>query len=143
MEDSTYTTIAMGMIAATASIFLVTQIHAVALEKPMLMSQRDSLNKRLISFTDAIIQADETIQTRESQLRKASATESKYAALLTELLEIAKTDFDARAVAQKWKIQQGGTDKAAESPAASAQPVAPSVPEQSKGAKTPVPPKGK
>ena len=70
-------------------------------------------------------------------MRKAmSEMEAKYAALLSELIELAKVDADARAITQKWKIQQQG--QASESGAQELKPVkAQAVAPQSPKAKAP------
>ena len=94
---------------ALAGIFLVgAQIRVASIEKPALEAQLNAAAQRLTSTKAAEVQADEAIQKREEQLKTLTETESKYAALLTELIELSKTDADARAITQKWKIQQQG-----------------------------------
>lgn len=100
--------VALGALAL-AGIFLVgAQIRVASIEKPALEAQLKAAAQRLTSTKTAEVQADEAIQKREEQLKTLTETESKYAALLTELLELSKTDADARAITQKWKIQQQG-----------------------------------
>lgn len=94
---------------AVAGVFLVgAQIRVASIERPALEAQLSAAAQRLTSTKTAEVQADEAIQKREEQLKALSETEAKYAALLTELIELAKTDADARAITQKWKIQQQG-----------------------------------
>lgn len=94
---------------ALAGIFVVgAQIRVASIEKPALEAQLNAAAQRLTSTKAAEVQADEAIQKREEQLKTLAETESKYAALLTELIELSKTDADARAITQKWKIQQQG-----------------------------------
>ncbi len=96
-------------VLAVAGIFLVGgQIRVASIEKPVLESQLNAAAQRLTATKTAEVQADDAIQKREEQIKTLTETESKYAALLTELIDLSKTDADARAITQKWKIQQQG-----------------------------------
>ena len=100
--------LALAGIALAAILFLGTQLRLAGLEKPMLEAQLNYSAQRLTSTKAAQVQADEALKKRDEQVKGMSDTEAKYAALLTELIDLAKTDADARAITQKWKIQQQG-----------------------------------
>lgn len=106
--------LALAGIALAAILFFGTQLRVAGLEKPMLEAQLNYSAQRLTSTKAAQVQADEALKKRDEQVKGLSETESKYAALLTELIELAKTDADARAITQKWKIQQQGQAAAPE-----------------------------
>jgi hypothetical protein len=105
-------------LAVAAILAVGTQLRVAAIEKPMLEAQLNASAQRLTATKSAQVQAEEALQKREEQVKSLSETEAKYAAFLTELLELAKTDPDAKAVTQKWKIQQQGAP-ANDSPAVS------------------------
>jgi hypothetical protein len=137
METLSSPSLALSLLGAAVSVFLGAQIRAVSMEKPMLAAQTDFLFQRIGQTREALSQAEDALQKREEQLRLYASAEVRYTALLTELLEIAKTDPDARAIAQKWKIQQAGSDKAADT---APTPPPADVPPP-KGSKTPIQPK--
>ncbi|RFC46187.1 MAG: hypothetical protein DVB28_000191 [Verrucomicrobia bacterium] len=115
--------LALAGIALVAVLFFGTQLRVGALEKPMLEAQLNYSAQRLTATKSAQTQADESLKKRDEQMKALSETEAKYAALLTELIELAKTDVDARAITQKWKIQQQGQAGAAESSVQDTKPV--------------------
>lgn len=100
--------IAIAALALAAVLFIGAQLRVAAIEKPMLEAQLNASAQRLTATKAAQVQAEEALQKREEQVKALSETEAKYAAFLTELLELAKTDPDAKAITQKWKIQQQG-----------------------------------
>jgi hypothetical protein len=63
------------------------------------------MGRRLRDIKISLQKTEEALQRRDLQLRKAEETESFYAGLLTELVELAKVDPAANAIVQKWKIQ--------------------------------------
>lgn len=100
--------ITLAVIGLAIILFVSAQLRVVGIEKPMLEAQLNASAQRLTATKAAQIQAEEALLKREEQVKALAETEAKYAALLTELIELAKVDPDARAITQKWKIQQQG-----------------------------------
>lgn len=100
--------ITLAVIGLAIVLFISAQLRVVAIERPMLEAQLNASAQRLTATKAAQVQADEALQKREEQVKALAETEAKYAALLTELIELARLDPDARAITQKWKIQQQG-----------------------------------
>ena len=84
------------------------QLRVALIEKPYAATQLNYAAQKLTNLKTTQTQTDEAIEKREQQIKRASAMETQYAALLTDLIEIAKVDPDARMITQKWKIQQQG-----------------------------------
>jgi hypothetical protein len=108
METKDYNGIvlALGALAVGAMIFFLTQLRNTSLERSMLEAQRAAAVARRTSMQEGITAADEALKAREKKLQRAQKLESEYALLLTDLLELANIDPDARAITSKWKIQQ-------------------------------------
>jgi chorismate mutase len=101
---------AVVALAAAALVFVFTQVRVSLLEQSLLDAQRGIIAKRVAELKENVSQIETDVVTREEQIKKATATEARYASLLTELLELSKTDVDARTVTQKWKIQAAGAE---------------------------------
>ena len=55
---------------------------------------------------------DATLAKTEREASRSKDVETMFAAFLSEILDIANIDPDARAISQKWKIQHAATDSA-------------------------------
>ena len=97
--------LAQGGLALAALVFLGAQTRLALMERPMLEGQNSFLTQRLSTMKTTELQTDEALKSRDEQIKRAQDTETRYAAMLTELLELSKVDADARAITQKWKIQ--------------------------------------
>jgi hypothetical protein len=100
--------LALGALAVSAMVFFLTQLRNTVLERPMLEAQRTAAVARRTSMREGVTAAEEAFQKRETQIQRVQKLEAEYALLLTDLLDLANTDPDARAITIKWKIQQQG-----------------------------------
>ena len=116
--------ITLGVLAMAAAVLVGTQLRWVSSEKGILERQLSTLADRSTAAKNAKKQLEEVVQQREAQIKRAAETETKYAALLSELLELAKTDLDAQQITQKWKIQ-GAPSVSPATPSGAAEPKAP------------------
>jgi regulator of protease activity HflC (stomatin/prohibitin superfamily) len=98
----------LGVLALTGVVLVAVQIKSLSFERGILEKQLVALAERVTASKLARKQVDEAFEQREQQIKRASATEAQYAGLLTDLLELSKTDPEARLVTQKWKIQASG-----------------------------------
>jgi hypothetical protein len=134
MEDSEDKgiSITLGVLALSAIVLLGGHMKTVSFEKSVLEKQLVGLAERVTASKTARKQLDEAFEQREQQIKRAAATEALYAGLLTDLLELAKVDPDARLVVQKWKIQS--SDATSNDPAAAPAPAEPKESKVHKGA---------
>ena len=108
--------ITLGVLALSGIVLVAGHLKAVSLDKSLLEKQLVVLAERVTASKAARKQVDEAFEQREQQVKRVAATEAQYAGLLTDLLELAKADPDAKQVVQKWKIQssdgaqQGATE---------------------------------
>ena len=132
--------ITLGVLAMAGAVLVGTQVRWLSSEKGITERQLSMLAERSTAAKNAKKQVEDLLQQREEQIKRAGETETKYAALLSELLELSKTDPDAQQITQKWKIQGAGATTAAPTPPGSVSPETGERPEkgQPKGpAKTP------
>jgi hypothetical protein len=120
-----WTSVGVGFLALAGCVVLGTQLRVARIERPLLDAQLNYAAQRLTATKAAKTQVDEAILAREGQVKRAAELEAKYSALLSELLELAKVDPDAKAVVVKWKIQQQGQSETAVAKPESRQPAAP------------------
>jgi hypothetical protein len=102
-----------GLLLVSGLLYSTMHLRVALSEKPILEKQAVLSAQALTEVKALQGQADEAIAKREEQLKLASQTETQYAALLTELLDLAKVDPDARTITNKWKIQQQGASQEA------------------------------
>lgn len=100
--------ITLGVFALSGIVLLAGHMKSLSLDKSLLEKQLSALAERVTASKAARQQVDEALEQREQQVKRVAATEAQYAGLLTDLLELAKVDADARQVVQKWKIQSSG-----------------------------------
>jgi F0F1-type ATP synthase membrane subunit b/b' len=123
--------ITLGVLAMAGAVLVGTQLRWVSSEKAMVERQLSTLADRSTAAKTAKKQAEDLLHQREEQIKRAGETEAKYAALLTDLLELSKTDLDAQQITQKWKIQgAGGATPAAATAPKPASPEAGARPEK-------------
>lgn len=95
----------VGLLALWAVVFTGGQLRVVSIDARVQEGQLTAAAERLTAVREAREQTDLALSGREKQLLASAQQETRYAALLTELLELAKADPDARLITQKWKIQ--------------------------------------
>jgi hypothetical protein len=107
--------ITLGVLALAGVVLVGGHMKTVSLDKSLLERQMAVLADRVTAAKEARKQVDDAFEQRETQVKRAVATEAQYAGLLTDLLELSKVDPEARVVVQKWKIQAGAAKTPAES----------------------------
>jgi len=125
-------------------VFSGTQWRVASIENSVFDAQRTIAAKRLAQIQATQTQTNEALKSRELQIESEGELKSKYAALLTDLVELAAVDPDARAITQKWKIQQQGVPGVGGEAANLQVPAvkAPAEVPRAKGSTTPGAPKG-
>lgn len=97
--------LALGSLAVAAFVFVFAEMRVAIDERVILKGQIVQMGQRLKDVKVALQKTEEAMGRRDQQLKKADELESVYAALLTDLIELANVDPAARSIVQKWKIQ--------------------------------------
>ena len=100
--------ITLGVLAMAGAVLVGTQVRWLSTEKGIAERYLSMLADRSTAAKNAKKQVEDLLLQREDQIKRAGEAETKYAALLSELLELSKTDPDAQQITQKWKIQGAG-----------------------------------
>jgi hypothetical protein len=72
----------------------------------IMISQTVGVFKQRSALKDARVQLTEAIQKRETLVKQSAELQEKLKALVVDLLDLAKTDEDAKAIVSKYNIQQ-------------------------------------
>ncbi|MFZ4777936.1 MAG: hypothetical protein ACOYM3_21410 [Terrimicrobiaceae bacterium] len=113
--------IPVGIVAFGLSIFLAAQIMATNQNGQTLRWQSGNLKTQLTNLETAEKSFADSIKQRDAVVQQADQVKAQYTTLLTDLLELAKTDADAKRVVEKYRIQNQAPAAAA-TPAASPSP---------------------
>jgi len=124
-------------LGAAASVFLASQVHLNLLDKDRLQAGYEATRRGVISLSGSVKQGEEAFQKREIYIQKVEAQEARHAAFLDDLLELSKTDPDARSLVFRHKV--GDTTVAPEA----VQPRAPSASPNPQRSSEPLPAKSK
>jgi peptidoglycan hydrolase CwlO-like protein len=108
--------IPVALLALAISIFLFSQIGAASRTGETIKWQLGNLDKGLTELKDGQKQLDDLIEKAKPIVEQGAKVQENYTKLLKELLELAKTDKDAQAVVEKWKIQVNEPAPAAATP---------------------------
>jgi hypothetical protein len=95
---------AVALLGASASVFLAAQVHLNILDKERLQAGIEEARRSANSLALSVKQAEEAFQKREIYLQKVHADEARLSAFLDGLLELSKTDPDARGLVSRHKV---------------------------------------
>jgi hypothetical protein len=76
-----------------------------AVDRTIIKAQAISLEAVLNDLKRVKASEEEMVANREEAVKSARQSESIYAAFLTELVALSKSDLDAQAITQKWEIR--------------------------------------
>ena len=124
-------------LGAAASVFLASQVHLNLLDKDRLQAGYEATRQGVVSLSGSVKQGEEAFQKRQIYIQKVEAQEARHAAFLDDLLELSKTDPDARSLVFRHKV--GDTTVAPEA----VQPRAPGASPTPQRSPEPVPGKSK
>lgn len=97
--------IPVTLLSLAIAIFLASQIGAASRTSATITWQLTNLDKGLGELKGAQKQLDDLIGQAKPVVEQAKAVQENYTKLFKEVLDLAKTDKDAQAVVEKWKIQ--------------------------------------
>jgi len=113
----------LALIAITLAVLLGSQIGSASQSTKFMKWQSDTLEKQITNLQSLDKQADKAIEDRKGMVKQSGEIQNQLQTLLTEMLDLAKTDKEADAIIKKWNVQRTAPDAAA--PAADAAAPAP------------------
>jgi hypothetical protein len=97
----------VAALGAAAAVYLASQVHLNLLDKERLQAGQEEVRRKVASVAGAVKQGEEAFQKREIFLQKLEAQEARHAAFLKGLLDLSKTDPDARSLVFRHKVGDG------------------------------------
>jgi hypothetical protein len=110
----------VAILGGAASVFLASQVHLTLLDKERSRSGYEDARLKAATLANTVRQWEESYQKREIYLQKIEAQEARHASFLNGLLELSKTDPDARGLVFRHKV--GSVPSSPEGVAAKATP---------------------
>jgi hypothetical protein len=99
----------IALLALAFSIFLFAQISANGQASRSMNWRHDTMDRQLVSLVESEKRFEELIKQRESLVQQAQQVQTSYTEMLNDLLKLAETDKDAKAVVEKYRIQRQDT----------------------------------
>ena len=112
----------LALLALAFAIFLFAQISSLGQNGRSMTWQTENLNRQIGSLLESEKNLGNLIKQRESLVEQSQQVQARYTEMLTDLIKLAETDPDARAVVEKYKIQRQQNQQAAPSAVATPQP---------------------
>ena len=105
----------LALIAAAFSIFLFSQISNLGQNASSMRWQGENLSRQIAAINESIQNLSALSKQREALVEQSQQLQARYTSLLTEILDLAQTDNDAKGIVEKYKIsrQQNGESQAA------------------------------
>ena len=112
----------LALLAIAFAIFLFSQISSLGQNGRSLRWQAENLDRQIGSLVESEKNLGNLIKQREALVQQSQQVQARYTEMLTDLIKLAETDPDARAVVEKYKIQRQQNQQAVPSAAATPQP---------------------
>ena len=110
----------LALLALAFAIFLFAQISSLGQNGRSMRWQTENLDRQIGSLVESEKNLGNLVKQREALVEQSQQVQARYTEMLTDLIKLAETDSDARAVVEKYKIQrqqnQQATPSAAETP---------------------------
>jgi hypothetical protein len=110
----------LSLLAFAFAIFLFAQISSLGQNGRSMRWQTENLDRQIGSLVESEKNLGNLVKQRETLVEQSQQVQARYTEMLTDLINLADTDADARAVVEKYKIQRQQNQQAA--PAAEATP---------------------
>ena len=94
------------ILAFGVTLFLYAQVSDIVHNASSMRWQAANLDRQLSALADSEESLSALASQRTALVQQSEQIQSRYSDLLTDILELSKTDADARAVAQKYGIQR-------------------------------------
>jgi hypothetical protein len=112
----------LALLALAFAIFLFAQISSLGQNGRSMRWQTENLDRQIGSLVESEKNLGNLVKQRESLVEQSQQVQARYTEMLTDLIKLAETDPDARAVVEKYKIQRQQNQQAAPAAAATPQP---------------------
>lgn len=98
--------LATGLVALALCLFFAAQIASIAQTAKIIDWQISSNTNQSQALDETEKQLRELSAQREALVKQSEQVKSQYVSLLNDVLELAKTDDDAKTIVEKWNIRQ-------------------------------------
>lgn len=109
----------LALLAIAFAIFLFAQISSLGQNGRSMRWQAENLDRQIASLVTSEQNLGNLIKQREALVQQSQQVQARYTEMLTDLMNLAETDADARAVVDKYKIQRQQNQEAAPAPSPS------------------------
>ena len=114
--------IPVALLALAIAVLLASQIGAAGQSARIMKWQQSTVEKQIEALKTADKELATEITAREASVKQSGELKNQLQALLTDLIELANTDEDAKRVIQKYNIQRATAPAASATPAPAATP---------------------
>ncbi len=97
---------ATGLVALAIALFFAAQIGSIAQSAKIINWQISSNTTQSQALDETQKQLRDLSVQREALVKQSEQVKSQYVSLLNDVLELAKTDDDAKKIVEKWNIRQ-------------------------------------
>ena len=110
----------LALLAFAFALFVFAQISSLGQNGRSMRWQTENLDRQIGSLVESEKNLGNLVKQRETLVEQSQQVQARYTEMLTDLINLADTDADTRAVVEKYKIQRQQNQQAA--PAAEATP---------------------
>lgn len=96
----------VALLALAFSVFLFAQISSNGQASRTIKWRSENLDRQLVASEDTEKRFAELLKQRETLVQQAQQVQGNFTNILNDLLKLAETDKDARAVVEKYRIQR-------------------------------------
>jgi len=100
------TQLLIALLGLAFSVFLFAQISSNGQASRSMKWRYETMDRQLTSAIDTEKRFTELIKQREASVQQAQQVQTRYTEMLNDLLKLAATDNDAKAVVEKYRIQR-------------------------------------
>jgi len=106
----------LALLAIAFAIFLFSQISSLVQNGRSMRWQAENLDRQIESLVESEKNLGNLIKQRETLVEQSQQVQARYTEMLTDLMNLADKDADARTVVEKYKIQRQQNQQAPQSP---------------------------
>jgi len=103
----------LALLAIAFALFVFAQISSLGQNGRSMRWQTENLDRQIGSLVESEKNLGNLVKQRETLVEQSQQVQARYTEMLTDLINLADTDADARAVVEKYKIQRQQNQHAA------------------------------
>jgi len=112
-SDSENIHLPLALLAFAFALFVFAQISSLGQNGRSMRWQTENLDRQIGSLVESEKNLGNLVKQRETLVEQSQQVQARYTEMLTDLINLADTDADARAVVEKYKIQRQQNQQAA------------------------------